>query len=98
MPKVMHGLCPDVFVNVLGFQPAAPQPSSSALADLLMVDTTPSQPAATGIMSLTSSNTLTFCEIGLLLLSYQELAEKIWINFYAETTEMRMTPEMFSIV
>ncbi|XP_074504265.1 clathrin interactor 1a isoform X2 [Sebastes fasciatus] len=31
--------------------PAAPQPSSSALADLLMVDTTPSQPAATDLMS-----------------------------------------------
>lgn len=44
-------------------QPAAPQPSSTGLADLLMVDTTPSQPAATGIMSLTSSNALTFGEM-----------------------------------
>ncbi|KAM9356619.1 clathrin interactor 1a [Symphorus nematophorus] len=31
-------------------QPAAPQPSSTGLADLLMVDTTPSQPAATGLI------------------------------------------------
>lgn len=29
-------------------QPAAPQPASSGLADLLMVDSTPSQPAPTG--------------------------------------------------
>lgn len=32
-------------------QPAAPQPSSTGLADLLMVDTTPSQPAATDLIS-----------------------------------------------
>ncbi|XP_068182172.1 clathrin interactor 1a [Antennarius striatus] len=32
-------------------QPAAPQPSSAALADLLMVDTTQSQPAATDLIS-----------------------------------------------
>ncbi|XP_029297888.1 clathrin interactor 1a isoform X2 [Cottoperca gobio] len=32
-------------------QPSAPQPSSSGLADLLMVDTTPSQPAASDLMS-----------------------------------------------
>ncbi|TMS17440.1 Clathrin interactor 1 [Larimichthys crocea] len=32
-------------------QPAAPQPSSTGLADLLMVDTTPSQPAAADLMS-----------------------------------------------
>ncbi|KAI3351918.1 hypothetical protein L3Q82_020747, partial [Scortum barcoo] len=32
-------------------QPAAPQPSNTALADLLMVDTTPSQPAATDLIS-----------------------------------------------
>ncbi|XP_059202691.1 clathrin interactor 1a isoform X2 [Centropristis striata] len=32
-------------------QPAAPQPSSTNLADLLMVDTTQSQPAATDLMS-----------------------------------------------
>lgn len=32
-------------------QPAAPQPPSSGLADLLMVDTMPSQPAATGTSS-----------------------------------------------
>ncbi|XP_035863362.1 clathrin interactor 1a isoform X3 [Sander lucioperca] len=31
--------------------PAAPQPSSTGLADLLMVDTTPSQPAATDLIS-----------------------------------------------
>ncbi|XP_038548073.1 clathrin interactor 1a [Micropterus salmoides] len=31
-------------------QPAAPQPSSTGLADLLMVDTTPSQPAATDLI------------------------------------------------
>lgn len=32
-------------------QPAAPQPASTGLADLLMVDTTPSQPAASGLMA-----------------------------------------------
>ncbi|XP_070692742.1 clathrin interactor 1a isoform X2 [Pempheris klunzingeri] len=32
-------------------QPAAPQPSSTNLADLLMVDTTPSQPAAKDLIS-----------------------------------------------
>lgn len=41
--------CPDPISSLFQSQPAAPQPTSTGLADLLMVDVTPSQTSASGM-------------------------------------------------
>lgn len=42
--------CPDQISSVFQSQPATPQPTSTGLADLLMVDVTPSKTSASGML------------------------------------------------